>query len=272
MEDAMSRKEVLPDVLEHEVDEIVDDFESEGATVEKTKQANGLWTLTATFPSQTPADETNTWYPFSYEESEEEGESRHAPAPPSYDVELGKLSEKYESNGYPGAIGHDNTGGFSYGKYQIATKTGTMKKYMNFLKEEFPAFEQELSATGGLDSALNGTVEFKRVWKKLAKNPNFADSQHAFIQKTHYEPFVERLKGIGLDVNARSRALKNVVWSVSVQHGPGNNVFRNALRNYDPNDLEDNQKVSDKEIVEAVYAERSKVDVYFKNSALLRIS
>ena len=45
----MNRKEVLRDVPESDVDEVVGDYESEGATVEKKRQANGLWKVTVTF-------------------------------------------------------------------------------------------------------------------------------------------------------------------------------------------------------------------------------
>ena len=47
----MGRQEVLTDVPDSDVNEVVGDFESEGATVEKTKQPDGNWTVTATFPN-----------------------------------------------------------------------------------------------------------------------------------------------------------------------------------------------------------------------------
>ena len=45
----MPRQEQLTNVPDSEVDQVVADFESEEATVEKTKE-NGTWTVTATFP------------------------------------------------------------------------------------------------------------------------------------------------------------------------------------------------------------------------------
>jgi hypothetical protein len=45
----MSRIEVLKDVPRSELDEVVNDFKSEGAIVKKEKQENGLWKVTATF-------------------------------------------------------------------------------------------------------------------------------------------------------------------------------------------------------------------------------
>jgi hypothetical protein len=46
----MSIQRVLTEVPDSKVNEIVGDFESEGASVTKTQQANGNWTVTATFP------------------------------------------------------------------------------------------------------------------------------------------------------------------------------------------------------------------------------
>jgi hypothetical protein len=51
----MPRVEVLTDIPDSQVDQVVEDFESEGATATKTRQANGLWTVRATFPDRVPA-------------------------------------------------------------------------------------------------------------------------------------------------------------------------------------------------------------------------
>jgi hypothetical protein len=64
----MPRTETLTDVPESEVDQLVQDFKDSGATkVEKTKQANGKYTVVATFPDEpdggtsgtTPAQKKN---------------------------------------------------------------------------------------------------------------------------------------------------------------------------------------------------------------------
>ncbi len=51
----MPKIKELKDVTDDELDELVSDFESEGATVQKTKQSNGLWTVTATYPDHPAA-------------------------------------------------------------------------------------------------------------------------------------------------------------------------------------------------------------------------
>jgi len=46
----MARTEVLTDIPSDEVEQVVADFESEGAKVQQIKQADGNWTIRATFP------------------------------------------------------------------------------------------------------------------------------------------------------------------------------------------------------------------------------
>jgi hypothetical protein len=56
-----------------------------------------------------------------------------------HDQRLGNLAGEYESNGDARAIGFDSTGGYSYGEYQIASNTGTMNNYMNYIQTNNPA-------------------------------------------------------------------------------------------------------------------------------------
>ena len=46
----MARVEELTDIPSNEVNEVVEDFESEGASVQKIEQQDGNWTVRATFP------------------------------------------------------------------------------------------------------------------------------------------------------------------------------------------------------------------------------
>lgn len=136
-----------------------------------------------------------------------------------------------------------------------------MRTFLSFLANENSDFAATLNAAGGADGALQGTDAFKTAWRELAEDSAFADAQHAFIQATLYEPFVDRVKQIDLDVNKRSFALQNVAWSVAVQHGPANNVFKNALSDKQPSSM------NDESIINEVYAERSNVDKYFPSSS-----
>jgi hypothetical protein len=184
---------------------------------------------------------------------------------------LGALSEKYESTGDSKAFGEDPTGGPSYGRYQIATKTGTMKSFLNFLRNMRPDMVKSLNEAGGLAAARKGLARFKDAWSILADDPEFPKIEHAYIRATHYDPFLRRLRGddgadgnIGLNLSLRSYALQNVAWSTAVQHGPANSIFENALSGVEIDD--DALSPSDADIIRAIYDERSKVDIYFASS------
>ncbi len=166
---------------------------------------------------------------------------------------LGKLSEKYESNGKPWVIGYDSTGGHSYGSYQIATYTGTFKRFMRWLKANHPSYYRQLSAAGGNRAATKGTRAFKAKWRKLGRQKGFAMAQHQFIADTHYIILARRLKRIGINLSSRSHALKDVAWSVAVQHGSRTNIFNRCRRH----------KASDKALIDCVYSIRGN---YFKRS------
>lgn len=166
---------------------------------------------------------------------------------------LGSVSAKYESNGDPGSIGYDGTGGYSYGEYQISTKTGTMNNYLNSLQTSDPDAYAKLEAAGGAEGAAEGTPEFQAAWKDCAANdPNFAQSQHDFIQSTHYDVAAANIQNsTGLDINTRSKAVQDAVWSTAVQNGPNSSVFTNAFAGKNVNNM------SDAQIVNSLYDERS---------------
>jgi hypothetical protein len=247
---------ILNRVSDSEIDRKVKDFEDVGATVTRIRK-DGTWTLVAVRDDpeiEGQRDPTANIAPMSDETPETLSALTN-------DNTLGMLSERYESNGKPGAIGQDRTGGFSYGLYQIATKTGTMRKFLTFLASVNAHFAATLNAAGGAEGASQGTEAFKTAWRELAEDAAFAEAQHAFIQATLYEPFVDRVKHLDLNVNHHSFALKNVAWSVAVQHGAANSVFKNALSGKQPSSM------NDEAIINEVYNERSKVDMYFQNSS-----
>jgi len=178
--------------------------------------------------------------------------------------ELGALSARYESSGNPGAIGYDSTGGWSYGTYQLATIPGTFDDFMDFLQVRSPELAKALDEAGGPDAATKGTKKFRAAWVKLAHDDGitFKQAQHDFIKTTLYDRQVAKLKeNFGIDVNQRSRAFQNVVWSMAVQHGNGTQtIFKNALKNTKANG------VDDAEVIVLLCAERSKVNIYFASS------
>ena len=165
---------------------------------------------------------------------------------------LGKLSAQYES-GKRGssAVGFDYTGGTSYGKYQIATKTGTMNKFLSFLKDQNPAAYEQLMASGGLtEASKRGGGKFAETWKQLAESGGLGTSEHEFIKKTHYDAGISNIKNKKIkDMIANSDALKEVMWSTSVQHGAGgaSSIFDKSYT----------EGMSEQDYIKAIYAKRS---------------
>lgn len=235
-----------------------------GAVVEMIEQDNGLWTVTIVWDDGQPPAQ------IAFQDLEAFDETANASGETPVHVEvarlateedLGQLSRKFESNGRPGAVGFDTKGGFSYGLYQIATKTGTMDKFLSFLTSHSPSFAQQLNAAGGSAAALSGNDSFRDAWIVLAADPTFADAQHDYIEATHYQPFAKKLLDKqALDLVGRSSVLRDVAWSVAVQHGPGNTVFGEALG-------QSASTLEDASIIPLVYAERSKVDKRFPSSS-----
>jgi hypothetical protein len=123
---------------------------------------------------------------------------------------LGQTSEQYESSGRGAGListGKGDHGGVSYGAYQLSTKEGTLKEYLDQsrYKTEFEGLEPK-------------TPAFDTKWKDLARtDPGFAKDQHDFIGKSHYEAQMARLKESGVDLSGRGRAVQDLVWSTSVQ-------------------------------------------------------
>jgi hypothetical protein len=168
----------------------------------------------------------------------------------------GSLSARYES-GRAGsrAIGYDRVGGHSYGSYQIATNTGTMRRFMSFLQRDYSDIYQTLQSAGGEAAARTGSATFRQAWQQLAAGGRMLEAERAFIGATHYEPLARRAqRESGLDLAQRSQALREVVWSTAVQHGGGTDVVARALRRLGATSAEG---ISDQQLIAAIYEERN---------------
>lgn len=172
-------------------------------------------------------------------------------------VSLGSLSAKYESSGNIGTIANNSGdwGGKSYGKYQIATNTGTMKSFMNYLK----------GADSGLYKALSrysiASSGFDTMWKSIASSDpsRFERVQHDFIKRSHFDPVVKGVSSF-FDVSKYPKAVADAIWSTGVQHGTGGavSVLKNAgVRT----------GMAAAEVIKRIYQERMKVDRYFSRSS-----
>lgn len=165
---------------------------------------------------------------------------------------LGTLSAKYETGGRgPGTVstGAGDPGGVSYGSYQMATKMGMPQKFVKQTGFPWLADFQSLNA---------GTTEFRACWKRIATNETdaFQKCQHEYIKKTHYDLLAAKiLDDDGLDVNTRSRALQDVVWSTAVQHGGATSMVHKALANVSASKTDPG---FDEQLIRAIYAERGR--------------
>jgi hypothetical protein len=165
---------------------------------------------------------------------------------------LGALSAKYETGGRgPGTVstGAGDKGGVSYGSYQMASKMGVPARFVS--QPGFPWLQD-------FKNLVAGTAQFTAVWKRIAaaQADAFQEAQHAYIKKTHYDLLVKKiLSDDNLDVNSRSHALQDVVWSTAVQHGGATPIVHRACGKVTcaPTDPK-----YDEELIRAIYGERGR--------------
>ena len=151
---------------------------------------------------------------------------------------LGFVSKKYESGrSGPGTIssGRGDPGGKSYGSFQLASKTGTLQRYIASSKYK-----------SVLGAHPVGSLAFDQAWKKLAleQPENFESDQHDFIVRTHYVPV--RLHGNLLNIPS-TLAINEALYSISVQHGGAKRIINAA--HIKPTD-------SEREIIMKLYTSR----------------
>lgn len=152
---------------------------------------------------------------------------------------LGTLAAKFES-GADGiaAIGYDRTGGTSYGKYQIASRVGTMKNFISYLDENAPDLAQRLRAAGPANTGgRNGRMPAE--WRKIAAEEpeRFESLQSDFIRSSHFNPAKEGIaSATGVSFDALPHALQEVLFSTAVQHGPAGavRIVNQALKRVGP--------------------------------------
>jgi hypothetical protein len=140
------------------------------------------------------------------------------------EMELGDLSAQYESgNRGSEAIGWDHAGGLSLGKYQIAFKPGTLRRYLDYCNLLYPEIYDQLEPLykSILPSSESKRCSFAAKWKELAAAGLLKDSEHKFIKSSHFDRAFELLPGLIQVKIAASMALQQVLWSTAVQHGAG---------------------------------------------------
>lgn len=195
--------------------------------------------------------------------------------------ELGSLSQYYETgtNADPGAVSNVNgdPGGTSFGLYMFSSKAGTLDAFRTWLRNyQGNAIYNGFAAT--LDKAYGENTSgaaaagygpnFESAWRGLGHGVNkgeFANAQTEYWGTERYSTLISRLqsKYPSLNLNDYSIALKNVLWSRSVQHGVDGayNVVTRAIDNR----LGGFKMQSEAELIEAIYTECSKLDNKYKD-------
>lgn len=182
---------------------------------------------------------------------------------------IGMLSAKYESNGDAGCIANNagDAGGKSVGIYQFANTQGTIRSFINWLRNKEHKF-------GYLAEYDTDTDEFDIEWKRCAEldETEFEKVQHDYIKEFYYDVAVRLLRNVYINMEKHSFALKNVVWSAAVQHGVGNieELFETVceIMGYDNCSYIDD-KSFDEQIIKIIYGIRSS-DVWTSGSPSLR--
>lgn len=142
---------------------------------------------------------------------------------------LGTLSASYESSG-PGTIssGTGDYGGKSYGSYQLASKWDNPKKFFEWCQSSDDTYYQSIGnrlSTAYYTGTPGYGSLFDAEWRALASEnaAGFERAQRNYIRLSYYDPVVATLEQdvAGFDMSNYSIALRNVIWSRSVQHGSG---------------------------------------------------
>jgi peptidoglycan hydrolase-like protein with peptidoglycan-binding domain len=157
---------------------------------------------------------------------------------------LGQTSAWFETRGHGAgtvSTGQNDHGGVSYGEYQLSSSSGTVREYLEQSK-----YKKDF------DDLTPGSDTFSTKWKEMAKQDGFAEDQHDFIKRTHYDVQVAALKRDGLDLTERGPAVQDALWSTAVQtRNLTVPIFEKGLkaRFGDQYEL---ANLSDRDIVEAV--------------------
>ena len=178
--------------------------------------------------------------------------------------EYGWLSAEQESGKDAGcALGFDDAGGCSYGKHQIAVRTGTLKNFIMWANEKtsnryryfVDEWINEAYEAGSKKSCEK--CQLTKKWMELCNDEDFNTLQHNFILETHYKPVYDNIMNmfgntaLFREMNpAEEEALKEMCISLGVQHGGAFRIFQMAL-------LNDYTGCSDKQILEETTGECS---------------
>jgi type VI secretion system secreted protein VgrG len=126
------------------------------------------------------------------------------------------------------STGVNDKGGVSYGAYQLASSAEGGQQVQAFLQAEGKRWAPDLA---GLDPTQRGGA-FQKTWQAIAaRDPDaFFQAQHDYIRRTHYDRVIDSVRRrTGVDLDQQSDAVRNVVWSMAVQHGGARRLVSQAV-------------------------------------------
>ena len=174
---------------------------------------------------------------------------------------IGWLAGLGESNNDPCAIAdaHGDLGGKSYGAFQFNSRDGIVDDFVSWAK----GYQGPLSNYGRvLSESTIGSRSFDNKWQELGTidKDGFYKLQNDFAVLRYYEPTLEILiKKLGLDLNTRSYAIRQVAMSRSVQYSTYwmpelfTEGFKFAKYNYPGVQAESVNSIADYYLISGIY-------------------
>ncbi|MDR1360679.1 MAG: hypothetical protein LBJ82_06845 [Deltaproteobacteria bacterium] len=134
----------------------------------------------------------------------------------------GDFSALFESGGVGSlAIGYDQHGGTSYGKFQISSKAGNMEAFISWLEKNGQEKAAEALKKAGPADTGSRSGKMPEAWTDLVRSGAITeDMQESFIRETHVEPLLASLKPEDSKALAEDPGLFRAAFSTAVQHGP----------------------------------------------------
>lgn len=145
--------------------------------------------------------------------------------PPKGDVnELGSFVSKYESGSKGSAcVAYDTLGGTSYGTYQLSSRQGSLKEFVQWCKTRAPEVYAALNPYLAQANTGSKTGDFVNRWLALVKEGKINYKlEHEYYVNSFFGPALKRLQKINpaaAQAVSSNRALQEAYWSTAVQHG-----------------------------------------------------
>ena len=154
-------------------------------------------------------------------------------------------------------IGYDSGGGTSYGKWQLSSKQGSYKEWLDLLSsgkygEKGKQISAKLRSAGAWNTGSKEGASVNAYLQEAAQNRElFEESQRESYFKNQYSEAFKRINSGSLKgMIQNDKGLQEMLFSTSVQHGQGgaSKIFNAAFR----------EGMSRDQLIDAVYAQRGK--------------